>query len=1044
MARPERGETGAYFLNESKIARRYTQIPKDQQDLLSRPEAWKLTGSPNIPAHLLKTVKSTYIRSSQKPTQATPLRTVPSQAPNGSSSGEEDDGSQIPWTPSPEAHKLPKERATAKEVPNIPAPPLSDGENADFLKSHEPCRSTPSKVVRDGASNSASGRGGSVIRHRFQSQPVDESDDTEEDNHDDDEISLPASQTVHELPLTRPSMEESPKMPTPTRRSKHQASSPSARRTTAVAVRNTRYRALLAAQNHPSSSIGSEPDLEYQPPLAITDVVVDPVARVRQIAKTAATPPSAQIVPCTWKQKSSPRRPDAEAEAIEQPQPKRRRVMKELKFDSSQPSIQTQGPSGVVNETVFTQASDSTAHSSIPNHVAPAKFGHGLREPVHHDEATPKANDRTVLQTGAPVGEQSHGNVSDVVGTGHSVSVSKSPGQRTDPEVVNQQTSSNSEVIPPNGPASQAPFTAFCVAYPGFAQYDRSGLRPASIGVFVSAVVAIEALLHLRQLPEFLYDDFIRVFCKDYLVYIDEWYSVPREGQPLTAIQWYNENVPEPMYTKKVMNRHNLQDVGRAYPEKYAAARGILSKNAPSNRPSADKSSPVRPEHETSALHPRSGRETPRPKSPVATAFPQPRQSPVRSMGPPPPGQAVKSQDDPRCAARDVPLASEGRSLSPLEPTPKVVSTVRLRSVSAYVEITSQPEERSDNQDRSTGAISVPADVLIKEEELLAPTEQVAPVHDSSQSTSRFETQAFQTQAYTASLGQSEFTPTRSEGFTSQPAATSTARFETRVITSTQGQVNPTMTETQGLETQAPVPTTRTIDDDISRIPETVIKAKTDRRATLGTQVPPSSHVPQPGRDGRANRAKVTAAAVNTKPGSEFGRQLHKPASTTTDSHGNAGRRLHSELVKNITTQAGSTSMTRTGSRSLADDKPGSSAQQPGGVKAYTVSKGGPPISTSNRRTSRTSPGTTSGSAAQRAPTSSRAPLSSKTKAQLFEEYCARMTKAKQGLAATEKAPTSSTRAVSSTKTKAQLFGEYCAWRKATQGSAAPSSATGR
>jgi hypothetical protein len=457
--------------------------------------------------------------------------------------------------------------------------------------------------------------------------------------------------------------------------------------------------------------------------------------------------------------------------------------------------------------------------------------------------------------------------------------------------------------------------------------------------------------------------------------------------------------VPEPIYTKKVMNRQNLQDVRKAYPEKHAAARSILSKNSSYAGPSADRSSQVPFERESPTPSPGRMRQSPLSKPVLSTAHSQPEQSQARSMGPP--GQVVVFQDDPRFAARDSSLPSEGRSSPPPEHTPRVVSTVRLQTVSAYVEIMSQPEDDSGNLDHSENTVAVPAEASVKEEELPAPIEQVAPVHDSSQSSSTFETPAFQSQAFNASLGHTESTPGDSQGFPKQPAATPTARFETRIITTTQEQVSSTLTGTQGFETQAPVATSRTIDHSISRIPETAIKPKTNRRATLGTQIPPPSHVPEPGKDGSrlslgSNRLQYTATLGSTDGGPEIGRRTHKPAPTAGDKHVNAGRRLHSLLGESITNEAGKPNPTTTGPRSPAADKPMDSAQQPAGAKAYTVIKGGPPVSSGRRRTLLASPRASLRAAGHRAPTSSRASISTKTKAQLFEEYCARM-KGRQG-----------------------------------------------
>lgn len=779
--------TGASFLNESKIHRQYFQIPRDQQELLGRPEAWNLKGLPNVPPKLLKDVKEAHIRKSKKQASATPQKPVPSGTSNGSS------------------------------------------------------------------------RGGPTAT-RFETQPVEELDDDEEDD-DDDEISWPPSPETHMRPPQRVEVEELPPMPTPTPVYGKQASSPRVGRSPAQLAPRTRYKARLAVQEPPSSSLGSELDMEYQPPRAITDVVVNPVNRVLQTAKPAPTPPSAQIVPCTWKQKSSPRRPDS----MEEPQPKRRRLMKELKFDSSLRADKSTAE--VVNETVYTQESGSTTISPIPAEGLPVKVNPAMRQPTRADAVVLRSDDSNIPLTGISSSGQPKAKSTKGAEQRHVVSVPELTQPQTASKVVEQQNSSNSDKIPPNGPPSQAPFTAFCVAYPDF---------DATLGAFIRAVISIQELQRMRQLAEFLYDDFIRVFCTEYMDYMR---ALHPSSQPLTTIAWYNENVPEPVYTKRVMIRSNLHDVERAYPQKYHKCQPThdhdtssqLLSSTPGDRPSTAQSaleaSTTQPRRETSTAH---------------SAHSRHEQSPTQSTA-----QSTQEhvfQDSPQFAARDSSLPVSPRPTEiRYSPPPSnlhgtVVLTERLESTNGYVLIMSQSDESRDSQEQVQHAPAVLMEIDVKEEEVSVPIQQVASIQQSSQSAARFETQALETQAINIAQTQVEPIPAKTQDLLAQPPATSTARFESQafeaqVINVTQGEVESPLAETQGpltqtsaasttrfetqvidltqdevpptlaetAETQPPPATARTIDHDITRIPETAIKPKTAQRVTLGTEKPQSS-----------------------------------------------------------------------------------------------------------------------------------------------------------------------------------------------------------
>ncbi|KAH6650916.1 hypothetical protein F5144DRAFT_589273 [Chaetomium tenue] len=141
------------------------------------------------------------------------------------------------------------------------------------------------------------------------------------------------------------------------------------------------------------------------------------------------------------------------------------------------------------------------------------------------------------------------------------------------PVATDHASSNSTDKPPPNGPASQVPYTAFIVAYP-----DYSG----SLGTFLRAAMCILPLQKDRALPEFLYDDFIRVFSTDFLKYIG---SLDENTRPLSAIQFYNEHVSRPLYTKGVLTKDNINDVTEKYPEEFRAIQQTLEKSEARRRP---------------------------------------------------------------------------------------------------------------------------------------------------------------------------------------------------------------------------------------------------------------------------------------------------------------------------------------------------------------------------------------------------------------------------------------------------------------------------
>jgi hypothetical protein len=277
-----------------------------------------------------------------------------------------------------------------------------------------------------------------------------------------------------------------------------------------IAAGNNLSRARFLTDFPPSSSATSDQGLEIKIPQAVTEVLA-PVNR-QPVAALEPTPPSAQIIPCTITEKPSL------AQAPQAPQAERRRRMKPVVIPSPEPVKHKHASRLTLPNTradVLLRSSSPVVSSSPPP----------LPTVPHRPAETPSVT--------LPVGDQhipAPENVPEVVAA-------------TSQLAANQGSSNSTDKPPPNGPSSQVPYTAFTVAYPGY----RGSLR-----TFICGVLCILPLQKDRALPEFLYDDFVRVFSTDFLKYID---SLDEDAHPLSAIQFYNENVSRPLYTKASLVR---------------------------------------------------------------------------------------------------------------------------------------------------------------------------------------------------------------------------------------------------------------------------------------------------------------------------------------------------------------------------------------------------------------------------------------------------------------------------------------------------------
>ena len=422
---------------------------------------------------------------------------------------------------------------------------------------------------------------------------------------DDQEIPWSQSPEHHKLPPRRPEPpEDSPIKP---KSQTSQQASPEQRPATLVskAVSRTAYLAEF-----PSSSLESEAELEIQVPDAVTDDAVGRIYVAARAVPPQPTPPSAQL-PVVSSMYTAAKTPV-------QPPSKRFKMMKPPPFEDSPPTaVKTSGLSSLPPPQNTNQNQSSLTDSS----ASTTKI---MRNAQQNDSgiATPSAGDVTQSSSSIQI-----------------------PIPLVRPPQHMSQESPTLSKLPPNGPPSQVPYSAFCIAYPRFR---------GSLDDFIRAVLCVDDLRKKKALPEFLYDDFIRVFCGEYIDYISRAAEDPSRN-PLTAIKWYNDNVERAIYAKGVISKDNVESVLETYEDRTRLIRGEIGPH----KAEAPRTSVVEERKEPSPLASRASRSMPRVPSwhaqhrgtgellsdPISTADPsQPLMDDVLPQPASPPAGAARSR----------------------------------------------------------------------------------------------------------------------------------------------------------------------------------------------------------------------------------------------------------------------------------------------------------------------------------------------------------------------------------------------------------------
>ncbi|KAL2261373.1 hypothetical protein VTK26DRAFT_4287 [Humicola hyalothermophila] len=458
------------------LSAHYVRIPKEQQKLLDRRDAWSPGCPPNVPPRVINDEIERYTKDSRLRCQANKETTASESHPD--------------W----------------KESLVTPSRPTSSAQGG-----REAFSSQPASPVSD---------------HTVQGQPT---KSVVEGNKGAEEAPEPpfswsSSPSAHWR--TPPRLKEPPSaLDTQDRPSSEQ-----------LYTRHTHDIVQCAIKDFPPSSSGmSEPGLEVEFPKAITDIVPQP-GNPLAVAALEPTPPSAQVIPVTMAEQDTPARVSER---------KRRRLMRPF---SASPDF-TEGFSA--------RGANSSAmpleSSRLPSPVL------GL--------SSPSSEDSLSHAPGGPHAIPSVGRGRLSTATAQ-LDIVPATSQFIPPSHLARNSPDR---VPLDGPTSKLRFRTFKEAYPDF----RGGHKKRSN--FIRAIMIILELQKDSALPEFLYDDFIRVFSGDYLEYIE---SLDGNKRPIPTLKWYNENVSQQLYNKRIVTKSNINDVMERYRDKVQA---IQQRTAGSN-----------------------------------------------------------------------------------------------------------------------------------------------------------------------------------------------------------------------------------------------------------------------------------------------------------------------------------------------------------------------------------------------------------------------------------------------------------------------------
>ncbi|RYO75953.1 hypothetical protein DL766_007728 [Monosporascus sp. MC13-8B] len=346
---------------------------------------------------------------------------------------------------------------------------------------------------------------------------------------------------------------------------------------------------LPAFDDSPPSSLEPEDELELEVPTALDGPSSSVNKAAQQVAQPMlATPPSAQVVPCTFQLRDPlPTKENKMGQNPKQP------VYKEITelYRPSKSAITTSiglsmarlGPS----KPAFINVQSSMPTTDTSSSIIPSTHREGptgaegpspdlpdssLDSPKPQPAGEPKASTSSLETPDSP--EFRRGSPQYIPPKSPKLPTSPPPPATTAPA----PRSGKQPMEEPNGP-----FIEFSLKYPSYG---------GSISDFVTACMYLQTLAEKHKLRPFLFDDFIRAWSEGYLPYVCECDESEPPTKAMTAIEWFNRIDEPPVFTKQVVMRPDLERIVDFYPEEALSARSILKlsqKGTPEERMSKGK-----------------------------------------------------------------------------------------------------------------------------------------------------------------------------------------------------------------------------------------------------------------------------------------------------------------------------------------------------------------------------------------------------------------------------------------------------------------------
>ncbi|KAI1413223.1 hypothetical protein F5Y13DRAFT_198952 [Hypoxylon sp. FL1857] len=311
----------------------------------------------------------------------------------------------------------------------------------------------------------------------------------------------------------------------------------------------------------PPSSQDQEEPLELEVPTSINDSIPPVNESTVPAVPMFATPPSAQVVPCTFdpsEQSSTQSRTKPKQRAYK-PVPELYRPTKG-KLTSSRLNLGVAKSGSADTPLTDIESSLSTVNTSssiIPSTI-PGEASVKARPPwrvnlpispsqaprIGHRE--PDAENSPEIQQHSPEYRPRSPRLES--------SPAASPILHAMPSVATHQHS-----------ASQTPFIRYSLTYPTY---------NGSINDFVTACMYIQ--LQQRRIRTSLYDDFIRAWHEGYVPYVRDCDNSNPPVRALNAIEWYNDIDEDPLFTSRVITKQNLQSTLDHYPDELRSAQSLL------------------------------------------------------------------------------------------------------------------------------------------------------------------------------------------------------------------------------------------------------------------------------------------------------------------------------------------------------------------------------------------------------------------------------------------------------------------------------------